>query len=155
MTHSISIDSHDHNLTGLVYWAERYFNSLVGSRLAQVASWAAYLAELHSAELLACDRQGERIVGAATVQSELRAVDTTRRLDGQRIVLVAGALAGPVSLEQSTMILRSLGASEVHCAWADGWSGEIGAADSSTRFCESQGSDLSFQLLDPWMRHPR
>lgn len=143
MTYSIALNTHEQDVTALVYRAERYLASLVGCRLALVASWVSDVADAHSADLVSCDRQGERIVGAAAVTLGIHVVDTSRRLDGRRVVLVGGALAGPIGMEHTAMTLRSLGAAEVHCAWVTGWAGEINAANSSTRFDEGRSPEPS------------
>lgn len=134
MVESISLMPSTRDITGLVYRAERYFASLVGERLHEVSSWVTSVADAHTAELMGCDKQGERIVGAAAINPGVRVVDTSRRLDGRRVVLVAGALAGPIGLERATCTLRALGATEVHCAWVTGWAGVVGAADTSRSF---------------------
>lgn len=134
MTYSISLTPIEPDVTALVYRAERYFSSLVGERLNLVAEWVSEIAGARSAALVGCDHQGERIVGAAALRPGVEVIDTSRRLEGRRVLLVAGALAGPIALEQTAVVLRSLGAVEVHCAWIAGWTGEIGAADSSVCF---------------------
>ena len=105
-----------------VYDSQSRISQLTKSQLNVAAEVVNSWASRESLVLHAIDPTGERILG--TVQSSYSThasfIDMTRRLDGQRILLVTGAIAGPAGLIQSAYICRSLGASEVHAAVLEG-----------------------------------
>jgi hypothetical protein len=96
--------------------------SLTGPDLAAAASAVARLAREHRAVVLAADGTGDRIVGAALAahSNDVVAADTTARLSDQVVLVVSGAVAGPVGLSQVAARLRSLGASALHAGVLDG-----------------------------------
>lgn len=96
--------------------------SLAGSDLAGAASAVARLASKHGAVVLAADSAGDRIIGAALAAQPngVVAADRTARLTGQAVLVVSGAVAGPVGLTQVATRLRSLGASVLHAGVLDG-----------------------------------
>jgi hypothetical protein len=51
---------------------------------------------------------------------------------------VAGAIAGQFGLAQAAFLARSMGASEVHCAYIGGWEGDIPGCDSVRIFSREQ-----------------
>jgi hypothetical protein len=97
--------------------------TLAGQELTSAAATVTLLARRYRAAVLAADGAGDRIIGAAlaTAPTGLTAANTTARLDGQTILVVSGAMAGPVTLLQVAARLRSLGACAVHAAVLDGW----------------------------------
>lgn len=68
--------------------------------------------------LMAVDDAGERIVGAALLADDgVRAVDSSRRLDNQSVLLVAGHVAGTMGITLKADLARSLGARRVRAAF--------------------------------------
>jgi hypothetical protein len=114
----------------LLYAAQRHAGSFGGEELRAAAEYAARLSCQNGWRLLAADASGERIVGTATIVGNCHVADTTRRQDGASILLVAGAIAGQYGLARAAFLARSMGASEVHCAYIGGWKGDIPGCDS-------------------------
>jgi len=100
---------------------------LQGEELTAAAEAAAEVARRRHATLIAGDSAGERIIGAAIAlhPDGCRPADSTRRLDGQTLLVVLGLIAGPVGLAQTAARLRSLGAREVHAGVLGGWPGSV------------------------------
>jgi hypothetical protein len=113
-----------------VYLAQRHSGSLSGLELRQAASMAANLSVAKGWHLLAADRSGERIIGAALVIEECLIADSSRRYDGKSILLVAGMIAGPFGITQASAIARSSGAENVHAMYLGGWAGDVPDCDS-------------------------
>lgn len=89
-------------------------STLSGEDLRAAAQNLAALATRSRRILLAVDEPGERLIGAALMIDErLRAADTSRRLDGLSLLLVAGHIAGTTGISIKAGIARSLGASSV------------------------------------------
>jgi hypothetical protein len=127
LTYMSSLDQVMHRL----YAAQTHNATLAGAELLNAAGAAADLAVRHGGRLLAADDTGERILGAALVlPNPCEPVNTSQRLDGQTVVLISGAVAGPVGLTQAVARLRSMGAARVHIGVLDGW--ECGVAGSDT-----------------------
>ncbi|BDD80321.1 hypothetical protein TPB0596_00840 [Tsukamurella pulmonis] len=75
----------------------------------------------------AVDRVSERLVAAASIaDGTVLVVDESERLDGQRVLLVAGHCAGPMSIATQASITRALGAMWVEAMYmavdSGGWS---------------------------------
>lgn len=115
-----------------LYLAQRHEGTFGGSELLQAARSVARIAANRHLRLMACDRSGERIVGTASALTSCGLVDTSSRLDGVAVLLVAGLLAGPVGLAQQAKTARSLGAREVHAVFLGGWEHPIEGCDSTT-----------------------
>lgn len=112
-----------------VYLAQRYAGVLGGITLERAARSAASVAQCGRWELVAADSSGERILGVASLVGGAIA-DTSRRLDGKKLLVVAGRIAGPYGIAQAAWIARGAGALEVHAAHLGGWEGPIDGCDS-------------------------
>ncbi|WP_186245467.1 hypothetical protein [Mycobacterium simulans] len=83
--------------------------------------------------LMAVDDAGERIIGAALLADEgVRAVDSSRRLDNQSVLLVAGHFAGTTGIVLKADLARSLGARLIHAAFL----GEAGVNTANIHGCD-------------------
>ena len=66
----------------------------------------------------AVDRTSERLVAAASIaDGNVLVVDESERLDGQRVLLVAGHCAGPMGIAAQASIARALGATWVEAMY--------------------------------------
>lgn len=98
-----------------VLTAQTANSTLRGDDLRTAGREVAALAVRNGAALLAVDDAGERIVGAALLADDrARPVDSSRRLDGESVLLVAGHIAGTAGVALKADMARSLGASHVH-----------------------------------------
>ena len=89
-------------------------STLASKELRGAARTLAALATDGGWALLAVDGAGERLIGAALVADEgVRVVDTSRRLDGLPVLLVAGHIAGPTGIAMKASLALSLGATRV------------------------------------------
>lgn len=92
-------------------------STLCGDDLRSAGREVAALALSGGDELLAVDCAGERIIGAALLADDrVRAVDVSRRLDHQSVLLVAGHVAGTTGIALKADLARSLGAARVRAA---------------------------------------
>ncbi|WP_141214029.1 hypothetical protein [Mycobacterium marinum] len=83
--------------------------------------------------IMAVDEAGERIVGAALLADDrVCAVDCSRRLDNQPVLLVAGYVAGTVGIVLKADLARSLGAPHVHAVFL----GEEGMNTANIHGCD-------------------
>jgi hypothetical protein len=107
---------------------------LLGDELAAAAHDAASVAARTSAQLVAADRTGERIIGAALAlaPNDCRPADLTHRVDGQSLLLISGVVAGPYGLAEAAARLKSLGARTVVAAVLGGWSEPIVGIETIT-----------------------
>jgi hypothetical protein len=105
---------------------------LLGSALASVAAQLTRAANALGAVVYSVDDQGARILGAALVHGHLQEADPWARLDGRVLLLVSGAVAGPVGISEAARRARSLGAVQVHAAIVDGYPERIVGCDSLT-----------------------
>lgn len=129
-----------HDAIDLLYAVQSYAGSFGGQDLLAAAEHAAQLSSLNGWRLLAADSSGERIVGVASTLGECYLADTAWRHDGVAILLVAGAIAGQFGLARAAWIARSMGASEVHCAYIGGWEGGIPGCDSVQLFPRNEAT---------------
>ena len=107
---------------------------LQGDELTTAAALTVEVAYQTGATLIAGDRAGERIMGAAIALNPggCRPADLTKRLDGQILLIISGMVAGPVGLAQTAARLRSLGANAVHVGLLGGWPDPIPGIESIT-----------------------
>jgi hypothetical protein len=112
--------------------AQSFNAQLSGAVLIDVVQAVVRIATNHRAWMVATDAYAERIIGTALAlrPTECQAADRTSRLDGKTVLLVSGAIAGPVGLLEAAALVRSLGASQVHAAVLGGWPDEIQGCDS-------------------------
>jgi hypothetical protein len=118
---------------------------LEGDELATAAATTADVASRRHATLIAGDGAGERIIGAAIALNakECKPADLTRRFDGQTLLLISGAIVGPVGLAQTAARLRSLGAQAVHVGVLGGWSEPIPGVETITTLGAARGRSAS------------
>jgi len=109
--------------------------SMTAASLVSAAHEAWDQATEQGAVLLATDVVGERILGAGLVLGldDDVVADRHSRLDGQRVIMLAGAQAGPIGLSDAAKVARSLGASAVEAAVVGGWPCSIAGCDSIHR----------------------
>jgi hypothetical protein len=79
---------------------------------------------------MAADEAGERLIAAALLaDARACAVDASRRLDGQSVLLVAGYLVGTTGIALKANLARSLGASHI-------WAAFLGETDAKVQGCD-------------------
>lgn len=106
------------SLLNRILTAQTANSTLRGEDLRNAGREIAALALGAGDALMAVDDAGERIVGAALVADDgVRAVDSSRRLDNQSVLLVAGHVAGTTGIALKADLARSLGAPHVHAAF--------------------------------------
>lgn len=89
-------------------------SALRGNDLRKAGRKVAALATRDGCALMAVDDAGERLIAAALLADDaVRTVDTSRRLDDQSVLLVAGFLAGTTGIAQKADLARALGAAHV------------------------------------------
>lgn len=102
------------SLLSQVYRAQTKNSALAGPSLSAVAQHVVDQSQRGEWYLLAVDRTGERIIGAAlSLDSDLKTVDTSARLDGLHVLLVAGYVAGNVAIDFKIELAIRLGATQV------------------------------------------
>lgn len=93
-------------------------SALSGANLRAAGVALARVARSECLSLLSADGSGERIIGSAVSQDDgLPLVDSSRRLDGMDVLLVAGFQAGTAGLTEKARLCRSLGARRVDAAF--------------------------------------
>lgn len=114
------------SLLSQVCYVQSRNSTLRDDSLREAASRLAKIATNEDLQLMPVDETGDRLIGAALVVfSGLTLVDVSRRLDGRRILLVAGHLAGAVGVSLKATVALSLGADHVEAASLGGWEGGI------------------------------
>lgn len=102
------------SLLALVCEAQTENSTLSQSDLRAAAHNLAALVVDRGHAVMAVDEAGERLIGAALVLDErLQAVNVSRRLDDQAVILVAGYIAGTTGVARKAALVRSLGARHV------------------------------------------
>jgi len=111
-------------------------SALVGDALMEAAKEVVAVARSKQAVVIPTDAASERLIGVAlaTMPKMFRLADRTRRFDGDTVLLVAGALAGPVGLLEQAAVAARLGAAHVHAAVFCGWADPIVGCESVTGF---------------------
>ncbi|TPG17162.1 hypothetical protein [Pedococcus bigeumensis] len=105
---------------------------LSGSALSRIATQVSRTALELGAVLRSVDAYGERIIGAALAKGDAQVVDPWSRMDGIVVLLVSGAVAGPVGISETALRARSMGAVAVHAAIVDGYPEPIVGCDTIT-----------------------
>ena len=106
------------SLLNRVLAAQTANSTLGGDDLSNAGCEVAAIALSGGDALMAADSAGERVIGAALLAEDgVRTVDTSRRLDNQSVLLVAGHLAGMTGIALKAALARSLGASKVHATF--------------------------------------
>ena len=121
------------DLLGAILDAKERNSTLAHSDLRHAARATAKVAYERGLELVACDQAGERVIGAALgLDDRIVAADRSRRLDGLRVLLVSGRVAGSAGIAQQARLIRNLGADTVEVAVLDGWGEPILGCDKIT-----------------------
>jgi hypothetical protein len=108
-------------------------SALAGVLLGRSARTLAAISVQHNLAVISADDAGERIIGAAlTVNSRMRMVDRTRRVDNGGVLIVAGYMVGPYDVASLAATMRSLGAIYVHAALLESTVGNISGCDTVT-----------------------
>lgn len=109
------------SLLDRILCAQTANSTLGGDDLRNAGREVAALASGAGDALMAVDDAGERIIGAALLADDgVRAIDSSRRLDNQSVLLVAGYIAGTTGIAVKAELARSLGAVHVHAAFLSG-----------------------------------
>jgi hypothetical protein len=121
-------------LLGRLQEASSLNDLLTGSELRRIAGEVAALAERLDAVVVPADNIGDRIIGAALAlhDDRCRPMLQNSRAQDLHVLLVSGAVAGPVGLTQGVHRMRSLGAQSVHLAVLGEPPAEIDGCDSLT-----------------------
>lgn len=114
------------SLLSQVCSAQSRNSTLADASLRGAASRLAKIAIAEDMLLMPADETGDRLIGAALVaHNGLALVDASRRLDGQKILLVAGHLAGAVGVSLRATVALKLGAEHIEAASLGGWANGI------------------------------
>lgn len=114
------------SLLSQVCAAQSRNSTLSDEPLRGAASRLARIAITERMHLMPVDQTGDRLVGAALAAHDgLALVDASFRLDGQKILLVAGHLAGSIGVSLRATVARKLGAVHVEAASLGGWADHI------------------------------
>jgi hypothetical protein len=106
------------SLLNRVLAAQTASSTLRGDDLRNAGREIAALAVGTGDALMAVDDAGERIIGAALLADDgVRTVDSSRRLDNQSVLLVAGHVAGTTGIAIKADLARSLGAAHVQATF--------------------------------------
>lgn len=119
------------NLLAGVLEAQTRNSLLAGDEL---LSAARALVELHRTRIavsMPSDSVGDRILGAALLlEPSLPLADRSLRLDGCRVLLVAGYISGEASVSARARSVRALGAVQVEAALLSRWADSIDGCDA-------------------------
>ena len=114
------------DLLSQVYWAQTRNSTLSSEELRRAADLLAEVAQGEELRLMPVDESGDRLIGAALARrDDLPLVDSSRRLDGEDVLLVTGHVAGAVGIALKASFARALGAVRVDAALLGGWSEAI------------------------------
>lgn len=112
----------DQDFLSQVYSAQTLNSTLANEDLREAAESLIDVAVGEAWRLMPVDEAGDRLIGAALVtRFDLSLVDASRRLDGQRVLLVTGHLAGAVGVALKATLAHALGATRVDAAVLGGW----------------------------------
>lgn len=118
------------NLLKCVLEAQTHNSNLSGDELMSAAIALARIARLRRFAVLPSDQAGERILGAALALEEaIEPADRSCRFDRQRVLLVAGYIAGDASVSSRASAARALGAENVDVALLTPWPDRIEGCD--------------------------
>ncbi len=114
------------DLLSQVCWVQTRNSTLSSEELRRAAGILSEVAVAEGLRLMPVDEAGDRLIGAAlAVRDDLPLVDSSRRLDGEDILLVTGHVAGAVGVALKASLARALGAMRVEAAILGGWNAGI------------------------------
>lgn len=114
------------SLLSQVRWAQTQNSTLANDNLREAAELLGSVAIREELRLMPVDETGDRLIGAAlATRADLLLVDSSRRLDGEHVLLVAGHLAGAMGVALKASLAQTLGATRIEAAALGGWPGGI------------------------------
>lgn len=119
------------NLLAGVLHAQTRNSLLTGNELLFAARAVLEILQEREATAVPGDSVGDRILGAALgLDPSLPLVDRSVRLDGRRILLVAGHISGDAAVSARAQSARALGAVHVQAALLSHWTSPIAGCDA-------------------------
>lgn len=118
------------DLLSQVCWAQTRNSTLSNDELRRAADLLTEVALGEGLRLMPVDESGDRLIGAALAcRDGLPLVDSSRRLDGEEVLLVTGHVAGAVGIALKASLARALGAVRVDAALLGGWGETIAGCE--------------------------